>query len=1009
MKKLMYIFFLMMMAANVVAQETYVIDSVCFEENRNYYIEGWEGSTFEWIITNEETYDTVHHETNTTFADGAVFASEINYTWDSPGTFLITAIQTSEHGCDTIEAGMVKVFPPPVADAGRDKTVCSSDTVSLYDAHAEYFTRVEWTTDGSGVIIGDTLINPKYVPGEEDVYRGNIDLIITVYGLAANGTCEPAKDTITIELSIPEIDFFPTHLLCYHDNSGSIVPLITSGNLPIRYEWTGPDGFVSSEENITGLAAGKYILRIIDNIGCEAKDSVLLTEPDSLVAEIDRIENVTCFGGNNGMARATLSGGTPSYIYSWNTNPVQLGPSIYDLTAGSYTVTIIDGNSCKAQNTVTITEPEPLALTADSVDAKCMGQSLGSVDLSVTGGTPYRVGDPYRYQWSDENTIIASTEDITDLIGDMLYTVVVTDSLGCMDTLSIYVNEEQDFRVYYDIDSILCYGGSGSIVLNVIPDVATYNFLWGSGETTNFLNNIPAGSYPVTVTDMNGCKFDTTFILTEPDELVAEINASETGVCEENNIYLNVSPTGGTGDYIHEWTGSGTLYLDASNIANPIFYGTDPGTFELIYTVTDENNCTVSDTIELEIWPITLETVTAYICPGDTLLWNGNKYSETGTYEYVTINMYGCDSIVTLDLTVYDDFSITATRTNAGPNNEPTGSISLEITGGSGLFTFLWSNGATTKDLTDLVSGLYEVTVSDEYGCSKTLEINVVSESGNIELNCPPQIALASCNEIESSRFGSYSDFIAAGGYASSTCGIDTATFMRVGDDIYLSDAVFCIKIQRTYSIKDSCGNTVECDFTIVIDDRTPPEMVSPKPLIITATSAPAPFASYNAYLNAGGYATDECEINESSFRLVSETTDGNENPEKITRRYEIADACGNITRADHIIYLYTNSNFYLSCPPDTLVSCPDDVPPAFTTYADFVAGGGNVEIIGAVLNEGSFVWEKDVSDNKSCPETIIRTYSITDENGKTVSWVRLCYQHQLQEAHSREDERNGH
>jgi len=261
MKKLMYIFFMMMLAVNALAQETYVIDSVCFEENRNYYIEGWEGSTFEWIITNEENYDTVYHDTLLAHSYGSTFGSEINYNWNAEGTFMITAIQTSEHGCDTIEAGMVKVFPPPTAFAGAPQNVCTTDSVNLYEAEAHNFTRVEWITLGDGVFNADTIVNPKYAPGEFDVESREVSLVLTVYGLAANGTCEPARDTIKIKFMQPEVTLVPYHLECYNDDSGWIVAF-AQGAVPFTYEWTGPNEFSVkhqtslSNDTIKNLSAG---------------------------------------------------------------------------------------------------------------------------------------------------------------------------------------------------------------------------------------------------------------------------------------------------------------------------------------------------------------------------------------------------------------------------------------------------------------------------------------------------------------------------------------------------------------------------------------------------------------------------------------------------------------------------------------------------------------------------------------------------------------------------------
>ncbi len=989
----MYIFFLMLFATtlaaqarlnDLVGQETYVIDSVCIDAVRNYRINGWESSTYKWNITNE-AYDTVYNSPGTPFLKDSIHGSEIEMIWDTSGTFLITTIQYSIHGCDTIEAGKVKVFDPPFAFAGNQQLVCTSETVSLYEAIAENFRKIEWTSTGDGVFDFDSIMNPVYTPGIKDSILGNVNLIITTYGLAENSTCLPAVDTVDIWFSSPLITLIPEHLKCYNDFSGEVKLIVTSGNAPYNYKWTGPNGYTSTNDTITGLEAGWYKVLVTDSKGCQVTDSVLLTQPDKLLADIDKFENVSCFGGNNGSAHVTISGGTSSYFQLWNSIPAQMSPTASNLTAGKYVITITDFNDCVAKDSIIINEPDPLVLTADSVDAKCMGGAPGSVDLTVYGGTPYTVGDPYRYEWRDEFSVFASTEDIDNLAGDMLYTVVVTDSLGCMDTLSIKVNIEQDLRFAFNgIDSILCYGETGSIHLNIVDGAEPYDIKWDSGQTSESLLNVPAGNYHIVVTDASGCSIDTSFVLTEPDELIAGITSDNVAVCEGNSISLNGNPVGGTGSYTHSWTGTGANYLSTNDIENPVFNGTVPGNFELIYTVTDENGCITSSSITLDIWPVTYETVFDTICPTDfPYAFNDSIYNSEGDYEYITTNMYGCDSIITLKLSVYDEILLAATPTNSGVNNEPIGAIDLQVTGGTAPFAFTWSSGETTEDLTELVSGIYDVTVTDAHNCSAQLSVTVISEPGNAVIDCPPEIKVESCADVANTVYNSYAEYVAVGGSAGSTCGINESTFSWGGDEEF--NGPFCVNIRRTYLIQDSCGSWVICVQNIFVDDRIPPVMSCPPDRTLTGVPVPAKYSNYTAYVNAGGYAVDECEIDKTTFKFVKETSDGNTNPETITRTYQIADVCGNISQCDQVFTIFENSLVNMNCPDGFNVQCPEDLPAAYNAYAEFVAAGGSASSTNGVnLDESSFLFEGEVSDLGSCPEIVTRTYSIKNENGES-------------------------
>ncbi|MBK6281826.1 MAG: SprB repeat-containing protein [Draconibacterium sp.] len=140
--------------------------------------------------------------------------------------------------------------------------------------------------------------------------------------------------------------FHPIHLRCYNDNSGSVKAVVSNGNKPFKYKWTGPKGFTSTADSIFGLAAGEYIVNITDNLGCQSTDSIQITQPDELLVVNDFKKNVTCFGGNDGSARVLVSGGTEDYKYEWNTFPPQYSALVVNLIAGNYKVTVTDKNGC---------------------------------------------------------------------------------------------------------------------------------------------------------------------------------------------------------------------------------------------------------------------------------------------------------------------------------------------------------------------------------------------------------------------------------------------------------------------------------------------------------------------------------------------------------------------------------------------------------------------------------------------------------------------------------------
>lgn len=987
----MYIFFLLI-AANLAAQENYVIDSVCIGADRDYRIEGEEGSTYEWIVT-DEVGDTISELpgdlfTDETFPGVFTFGSEIQIFWDTPGTYKLSSIQYSIHGCDTTERGFVNVYEPPSAFVGADMTVCAVDTTPLYGAIAENYSRLMWTSSGDGIFDDNTQLSPKYIPGALDNFLGTAMLKLTAWGLADNETCIPAVDSLFIRFSNPEITFAPNHLICYNDSSGSVQALVSKGNEPYTYAWKGDNGFTASVDSIYKLTAGKYVITITDAEGCVVTDSVIITQPDLLLATIDSLQHVICFEGNDGAARVFASGGTPGYTYEWNTLPQQDSSVAMDLYAGDYSVTITDNHLCKASTSVTITEPPPLALSADSVDAKCLGAILGAVDLTVTGGTPFTAEPFYRYEWSDESGIIAFSEDLAGIEGDMLYTVVVTDSVGCTDTLSIFVNEEKDIEITIDrVDSILCYNeANGAIYITASDGLEPYKYLWNTGDTTQNLINIPAGDYWVRAVDANGCDRKESFTLYNPIELTAYITPDTTvEICDNGTILLDGNPQGGTGEHSHLWTGNGAAYLSATTIPDPVFSNAPPGNYTLVYAVTDENACVATDNFTVVVWPVTYSTINDTICETDLpFAWNDSVYFETGTYENILTNVHGCDSIITFNLHVYDEIIIEATVQNAGLHGEETGGITLATSGGTAPYQWLWDTGETTESISGLGPGEYTVMVTDANGCVETLKVKVDAEAPDYEINCPPTLTL-SCYEnlADNPPYTTYADWAAAGGKAFSERGIDTTTFTVEGGD-EIVEGGFCWNIERTYTVLDSLGFKLQCTQMVVVDDKIKPNMIAPPDILDIVGALPLPYTSYSAFQLGGGNASDNCGIIEGSFQYVDDIWDGKSNPSTYTRIYEIADFCGNIGRAEQIIKIYQSSDIVLNCyPPFIYRECKTDVPDPYVDFNEFLAAGGTAVSSPFDIDPSTFEWKGDASDNNSCPEIITRIYSIKNTAGE--------------------------
>ena len=143
------------------------------------------------------------------------------------------------------------------------------------------------------------------------------------------------------------------------------------------------------------------------------------------------------------------------------------------------------------------------------------------------------------------------------------------------------------------------------------------------------------------------------------------------------------------------------------------------------------------------------------------------------------------------------------------------------------------------------------------------------------------------------------------------------------------------------------------------------------------------PLSSYDEYINAGGSASDNCGIVESSFTLVSDINDGNTCPETITRIYSIMDVCGNVSSFEHVITIQDEIPPSISCPDLLTARCDISEVPAYTSFTQFVEAGGQASD-NCQLDESSFVLLNQVTNGQSCPEIITRIYQIADLCGNT-------------------------
>ncbi|WP_431241760.1 T9SS type A sorting domain-containing protein [Flavobacterium sp. P21] len=409
-----------------------------------------------------------------------------------------------------------------------------------------------------------------------NLVAGSYSVTIT----SANG-CSIVKNFTITEPSALKITPSQTNLLCHGANTGSATVSVSGGKPGYSYSWAPSGG---NSATASGLSAGTYTVTVTDTNSCTATQSFTITEPDALTATAVSQTNIACNGSNTGSATVGVSGGKPGYSYSWVPSGGN-SATAFGLSAGTYTVTVTDANSCTATQSFTITEPNALTATAVSqTNIACNGSNTGSATVNVSGGKP-----GYSYSWAPSGGTSATASGLSA----GTYTVTVTDANSCTAIQSFTIIEPNALTAtVVSQTNITCNGSNtGSATVGVSGGKPGYSYSWApSGGTSATASGLSAGTYTVTVTDANSCTATQSFTITEPALLEAITSKTDVSCYNGNDGTATINVSGGKGAYTYLWSPKGGNEATAS--------GLTAGTYSI--TITDENSCSISKTVVIE-------------------------------------------------------------------------------------------------------------------------------------------------------------------------------------------------------------------------------------------------------------------------------------------------------------------------------------------------------------------------------------------------------------------------
>jgi len=540
-----------------------------------------------------------------------------------------------------------------------------------------------------------------------------------------------------------------------------ILPVDTTAEIPNNFTWSGPGdpdlNVNDSIQNNSNLDPGLYKVVVTDVNGwCTDSAEFNLIQPSEIQFWIDSVYtlngwNVTCAESADGYLGIGSGGGILSHDYEWKKDGILLPgmdtPVLEFLAGGTYDLTITDSIGCTLDTSIIMREPNPLTVQ-DSIphynfyEVACAGDSTGEVYL-----TPYGGADSSQnvYLWSTIDGIVIDPDSMNQFgISAGTYSVMVTDINGCTyDTM--YVLEDPLPLVVDSLsaDSARCFGtATGFVYLEASGGVGEFGYLWNSGQTTEDLQNIYAGTYVVTISDANACVLTDSIEVFEADHFSVDllVDSDYHGVpvscADSSDAALSLNPVGGTEPYFYQWnTGDTTNNLVGipagayKVIVKDIWECTDSAEVVIIepealdYSIQVEDPLCYNDStgqIQLLLTGGTVFTLEDYRVTANGIV--RSPYMDNlpeGFYSIRIEDLNDCFIETEAELINPDSLVLSFDTENAFCKDKQDGQLNLYVDGGIFPYLIGWDRGLSDNEssFNDVFWGDYVATVTDANNC----------------------------------------------------------------------------------------------------------------------------------------------------------------------------------------------------------------------------------------------------------------------------------------------------
>jgi Secretion system C-terminal sorting domain/SprB repeat len=501
----------------------------------------------------------------------------------------------------------------------------------------------------------------------------------------------------------------------------SIVLNATSSASNVSYNWTG-QGITSggNSANVTVNATGTYTVVVTNPNNCTASTSIVVSTSGTGAPSFSIQGNTSICQGDS----TVLSSSGSFSSYSWSNGAIT--SSIKVKTPNTYTLTVTGANGCVGSNSATVSIKPTATATLPTKDTLTCTKT--TIVLNVI--TP--LTNP-NVSWTGPNGY-TSTNLTPTITEPGVYNLVIGNATACSNSYSITIYQNTGNQIV-SITGGGTFCNKSSTPLSVPPNLGTY--LWSNSVTTNSITATQSGTYTVSVTSPNGCKqVKSAMVKISP---TFAVNAGEdTKACENKSLILSANSA--ADNLAYAWTGANNFSYNQKDTTIATVKPSHAGDYFVV--ATDANGCKATDTIKVLVSPkIDIQLLASVNCkdsaniisqitggvPNFTYAWSCNSDVTPTTTAIAPIivtltvtDSYGCIETSNPALAIDGNFLILLTGSVSAVSNNGKGSISVTATNAAAPIKYLWSNGATTKDLAEIEKGQYCVTVTDGKGCTAT-------------------------------------------------------------------------------------------------------------------------------------------------------------------------------------------------------------------------------------------------------------------------------------------------